>query len=257
MEKRIEAFKSLLEIMDKLRANCPWDKKQTMESLRYLTIEETYELSEAILENDLDGIKKELGDLMLHLVFYSKIGEEKNLFNIGDVLNNINEKLIKRHPHIFSDVKVQSADEVAENWEKIKIEKEGKKSVLQGVPKLLPPLVKAYRMQEKARGIGFDWDNKTQVWDKVIEELNELKEEINNNSDKSKIENEFGDLLFALVNYSRFIDVNPEDALEKTNKKFIKRIQFIEEQTKADGKSLHNMTLEEMDVYWNKAKETK
>ncbi len=257
IEKRIEAFKSLLEIMDKLRANCPWDKKQTMESLRYLTIEETYELSEAILENDLDGIKKELGDLMLHLVFYSKIGEEKNLFNIGDVLNNINEKLIKRHPHIFSDVKVQSADEVAENWEKIKIEKEGKKSVLQGVPKLLPPLVKAYRMQEKARGIGFDWDNKTQVWDKVIEELNELKEEINNNSDKSKIENEFGDLLFALVNYSRFIDVNPEDALEKTNKKFIKRIQFIEEQTKADGKSLHNMTLEEMDVYWNKAKETK
>ena len=255
MEKRLEAFKRLLEIMDELRAKCPWDKKQTLESLRYLTIEETYELSEAILESDLDGIKNELGDLMLHLVFYSKIGEEKKSFDIADVLDGINEKLIKRHPHIFGDVKVQSAREVADNWEEIKINEEGKKSVLEGVPKSLPPLVKAYRMQEKARGVGFDWDNKAQVWDKVIEELNELKYEVENNSVKAKIENEFGDLLFALINYSRFININPEDALERTNKKFIKRFQYLEEHSKASGKSLRDMTLEEMDVYWNEAKE--
>ncbi|MCF8296925.1 MAG: nucleoside triphosphate pyrophosphohydrolase [Saprospiraceae bacterium] len=254
MEKKLEAFRRLLEIMDKLRANCPWDKKQTLDSLRYLTIEETYELSEAILDKDMDGIKNELGDLMLHLVFYSKIGEEKKSFDIADVLNGINEKLVNRHPHIFGDVKVQSAEEVADNWEKIKIDKEGKKSVLQGVPKSLPPLVKAYRMQEKARGVGFDWDNNTQVWDKVIEELNELKYEVEKKSEQSKIENEFGDLLFALVNYSRFINVNPEDALERTNRKFIKRFQYLEEQSKAEGKSLRDMTLEEMDVYWNKAK---
>jgi len=254
MEKRLEAFKRLLEIMDKLRANCPWDKKQTLESLRYLTIEETYELSEAILENDMEGIKNELGDLMLHLVFYSKIGEEKKSFDIADVLDGINEKLINRHPHIFGDVKVQNAEEVADNWEKIKIEIEGKKSVLEGVPKSLPPLVKAYRMQEKARGVGFDWDNNTQVWDKVIEELNELKDEVDNKSEHSKIENEFGDLLFALVNYSRFINVNPEDALERTNIKFIKRFQYLEEQSKAAGKSMREMTLAEMDVYWNEAK---
>ncbi|MFC2111227.1 nucleoside triphosphate pyrophosphohydrolase [Bacteroidota bacterium] len=254
MEKRLEAFKHLLEIMDELRAKCPWDKKQTLESLRYLTIEETYELSEAILENDLDAIKNELGDLMLHLVFYSKIGDEKKSFDIKDVLEGINEKLINRHPHIFGNVQVQNAKEVADNWEKIKIENEGKKSVLEGVPKSLPPLVKAYRMQEKVRGVGFDWDNNSQVWDKVIEELNELKEEVDNNAEQSKIENEFGDLLFALVNYSRFIDVNPEDALERTNKKFIKRFQYLEEQSNAVGKSLRNMTLEEMDVYWNQAK---
>ena len=255
MEEKLAAFKHLLEIMDELRDKCPWDKKQTFESIRYLTIEETYELSDAILEKNLDEIKKELGDLLLHIVFYSKIGSEQNAFDIKDVINNINEKLIKRHPHIFGDVKVQTAEDVANNWEKIKINEEGKKSVLEGVPKSLPPLVKAIRMQEKVRGVGFDWEKPHQVWDKVLEELNELKTEVENNSKKDRIEEEFGDLLFALVNYARFIDVNPEDALEKTNRKFIKRFQYLEKQAKENDKLLQDMSLEEMDVYWNKAKD--
>jgi len=255
MEEKLAAFKHLLEIMDELRDKCPWDKEQTFESIRYLTIEETYELSDAILEKNLDEIKKELGDLLLHIVFYSKIGSEQNAFDIKDVINNINEKLIKRHPHIFGDVKVQTAEDVANNWEKIKINEEGKKSVLEGVPKSLPPLVKAIRMQEKVRGVGFDWEEPHQVWDKVLEELNELKTEVENNSKKDRIEGEFGDLLFALVNYARFIDVNPEDALEKTNRKFIKRFQYLEKQAKENGKLLQDMSLEEMDVYWNKAKD--
>ncbi len=253
MDKRLVAFKRLLNIMDELRAKCPWDKEQTLESLRYLTIEETYELSEAILDNDLMEIKKELGDLMLHLVFYAKIGEEKKAFNITDILETISEKLIYRHPHIFSDTEVQDAGEVKGNWEKLKL-KEGKKSVLEGVPLSLPPLVKAFRMQEKAKGVGFDWEKPEQVWEKVLEELNELKSEVDNNVSKEKMESELGDLLFALVNYSRFLNINPEDALERTNKKFKSRFQYLEENAKKIGKSLHEMSLEEMDEYWERAK---
>jgi len=254
MKKELSEFARLLKIMDELRAQCPWDKKQTLESLRYLTIEETYELSDAIIEEDLEGIKNELGDLMLHIVFYSKIGSEKNAFGISDVLESINEKLIERHPHIYGDEKVKDAKDVLDNWEKIKIKNEGRKSVLAGVPKSLPPLVKAFRMQEKASGIGFDWESKGQVWDKVIEELDEFKTEVDK-EDNIKAEEEFGDLLFALVNYSRFIDVNPEDALEKTNMKFKRRFQYLEDQARNDGKALYDMTLKEMDVYWEEAKQ--
>lgn len=253
MNRELSEFERLLGIMDKLRAECPWDKKQTLESLRYLTIEETYELSDAIISEDLDGIRKELGDLMLHIVFYSKIGEEKKAFGIADVLKGINDKLVERHPHIYGDEQVRDAKHVLNNWEKIKIQKEGRKSVLGGVPKSLPPLVKAYRMQEKASGVGFDWESPGQVWDKVLEELTELKDEVNK-EDHGKAEEEFGDLLFALVNYARFIDVNPEDALEKTNVKFKRRFQFLEEGAKKDGKALYDMTLAEMDVYWEEAK---
>jgi MazG family protein len=224
-KEAIKEFERLLDIMDELRVKCPWDKEQTIESLRCLTIEETYELSESILEKDMDGMKKELGDLMLHLVFYSKIASEEKAFGIQDVFRSINEKLINRHPHIFGDEEVADAKEVLENWEKIKL-KEGQKSVLSGVPLSLPPLVKAYRIQEKAKGVGFDWEEPHQVWDKVQEEMQELKEEVEVSGDKDKMENELGDLLFALVNYARFIDVNPEDALERTNKKFIKRFQY-------------------------------
>ena len=227
MDERLVAFKRLLDIMDDLRAECPWDKKQTLESLRYLTIEETYELSDAILENDLDSVKKELGDLMLHLVFYSKIGSESGAFDMKSVLDSIAEKLIFRHPHIYGDVEVNNAKDVADNWEKLKL-KEGKKSVLEGVPKSLPPLVKAVRVQEKASGVGFDWEEPAQVWDKVMEELNELKHEVDSNADKSKMQDELGDLFFALVNYSRFLEINPEDALEHTNRKFIRRFQYLE-----------------------------
>lgn len=254
MDKRLKAFERLLNIMDDLRKDCPWDKEQTMESLRHLTIEEVYELSDAILENDLDDVKKELGDLMLHIVFYAKIGSEKNAFDITDVLTSISEKLIYRHPHIYGDVKVTGAEDVKNNWEKLKL-KEGKESVLEGVPKSLPPLVKAYRIQEKVKGVGFEWKHTEQVWDKVMEEMNELKHEVVSGEDKMKMEDEFGDLLFALVNYARFIGVNPEDALEKTNKKFIRRFQFIETASAGDGKKLEDMTLDEMDTYWNKAKE--
>lgn len=253
MKRELSEFGRLLEIMDELRLKCPWDKKQTLESLRYLTIEETYELSDAIIAEDLDGIKKELGDLILHIVFYSKIGSEKKAFNIGDVLEAINNKLVERHPHIYGDEKVTSAKDVKDNWEKIKIKKEGRKSVLAGVPRSLPPLVKAYRMQEKASGVGFDWESDQQVWDKVTEELDELKVEVDK-GENGMLEEEFGDLLFALVNYSRFIGVNPEDALEKANMKFKRRFQYLEEHVKKDGKALYDMRLDEMDVYWEEAK---
>lgn len=251
MNDKLVAFERLLNIMDELREQCPWDKKQTMQSLRHLTIEETYELTEAIIENDLEEVKKELGDIMLHLVFYAKIASETNTFDIADVLNSICDKLIHRHPHIYGDVEVADEEEVKANWEKLKL-KEGKTSVLEGVPKTLPALVKAIRIQDKARGIGFDWENKEQVWGKVNEEIDELKTEIENKSDK--IEDEFGDVLFSIINYGRFLNLNPEDALEKTNKKFIKRFQYMETETKKDGKELSEMSLTEMDVYWNKAK---
>lgn len=254
MKEKTEAFKRLLEIMDELRAKCPWDKKQTLESLRYLTIEETYELSDAIIEKDMEGIKKELGDLMLHLVFYAKIGSETGSFDIRDVIESINEKLIYRHPHIFGDVVVNSAKEVKDNWEKIKLKEKGNRSVLSGVPGSLPAVVKAYRIQEKASGVGFDWDNADEVWDKVTEELKELREAVKTGMSREERENELGDLLFAIVNYARFIDVNPEDALEHTNRKFIKRFQFIEEKAKEGQKPLQEMSLAEMDVFWKEAK---
>ena len=253
LNEKISAFKRLLEIMDDLRAQCPWDKEQTFESLRHLTIEETYELSEAVLDKDIDGIKKELGDLMLHLVFYAKIGSETNSFDFGDVLNYINEKLVFRHPHIYGDVEANDAKTVKDNWENLKL-KEGRKSVLSGVPVSLPPLVKAYRIQEKVKGVGFDWEKPEQVWEKVMEELNELKHEVHETGNKENMEHELGDLLFALVNYARFINVNPEDALERTNKKFIKRFQHLESKANEIGKSLKDMTLAEMDVFWEEAK---
>ena len=251
MKEKEKAFIRLVEIMDKLREECPWDKKQTISSLRYLTIEEVYELSDAILDEDFEEIKKELGDLLLHIVFYSRIASEKNKFDISDVLNTISDKLIHRHPHIYGNVKVKDEKDVKENWEKLKL-KEGKNSVLEGVPKSLPAVVKAYRIQEKVRGIGFDWQNKEQVWDKVLEEIQELKDEEINKSDR--IEDEFGDLLFALINYSRFININPEDALEKTNKRFIKRFQILESLIKKDEKEFSDLSFEEMNLFWEKAK---
>ncbi len=253
MQEKLAAFEKLLNIMDQLREGCPWDKEQTFESLRHLSIEEVYELSDAILNKDLDSIKGELGDLMLHLVFYAKLGSEVNSFDIKDVLDSISEKLIHRHPHIFGDQKVSGAQDVLNNWEKLKL-KEGRNSVLEGVPKSLPPLVKAYRIQEKAKGVGFEWETREDVWEKVIEELNELKFEVENNASKEKMEDELGDLIFALTNYARYIGINPEDALEKTNKKFIRRFQFIEEQSKKDGFKLEEMSLTEMEAYWLKAK---
>lgn len=253
MKEKLEAFERLLKIMDELRAGCPWDKAQTLESLRHLTIEETYELSDAILDNDLEEIRKELGDLMLHLVFYAKIGEEQGAFDIKGVLDGISDKLIVRHPHIYGEVKVNNAEDVAENWERIKL-KEGKKSVLEGVPTSLPALLKAYRMQEKAGGVGFEWERKDQVWEKVEEELQELQEEVTQNAAAARVEDEFGDLLFALVNYARYIGVNPEDALERTNKKFKRRFTHIEQRAEAQDKKLHNMKLDEMDALWNEAK---
>ena len=254
-EEKIAAFGRLLDIMDDLRTGCPWDKKQTLESLRYLTLEEVYELSDAILDKNMDDIKEELGDLMMHMVFYAKIGSEQKAFDIKDVLEGISEKLVYRHPHIYGDVNAATADEVAENWEKLKL-KEGKKSVLSGVPESLPSLLKAYRMQEKVKGVGFQWENRGQVWDKVMEELQELKDEIENNGSNDRIEDEFGDLLFALTNYARYVGINPDDALERTNRKFYRRFRFIETESQKDGKSIEAMNLEEMDAYWNKAKET-
>jgi XTP/dITP diphosphohydrolase len=252
------AFQRLLTVLDTLRTECPWDKKQTMETLRHLTIEETYELSDAIIEGDLEEVKKELGDVMMHLVFYARIASETNDFTIVDVLNGVCDKLINRHPHIYGDVEVQDEHDVKRNWEKIKL-KEGNKSVLAGVPAGLPSLVKASRIQEKARGVGFDWEDKSQVWEKVEEEMQEFKAEFNvaDNTaiDAEKAEGEFGDLLFSLINYARFININPENALEKTNKKFIKRFQYLESKAKESGKALQDMTLAEMDVYWNEAKE--
>ena len=254
MDTRLQAFERLLNIMDVLRAKCPWDKKQTLESLRYLSIEEMYELSDAILNNDMDQIKNELGDIMLHLVFYAKIASETNQFDITDVLNGICDKLIHRHPHIYGDIEASTEEEVKQNWEKLKL-KEGKKSVLEGVPRSLPAMVKAIRIQEKVRGVGFDWDDIDQVWEKVLEELEELKVEIKA-ADKLKTEQEFGDLLFSLINYSRFIEVNPEDALERTNKKFIQRFQQMEAILKEERKSLSDMTLSEIDIYWKQVKKT-
>lgn len=254
MEEKTAAFGKLLEIMDELRAKCPWDKKQTLESLRYLTIEETYELSESIIEKDMEAIKKELGDLMLHLVFYSKIASESNFFDIKDVLDNIVAKLINRHPHIFGDVVVNDAREVKENWEKIKLLEKGNKSVLSGVPASLPAMVKAFRIQEKASGVGFDWDNPEQVWGKVIEELNELKTAVSEKAGHKEKEHELGDLIFAIVNYARFIDVNPEDALEHTNRRFMKRFNHIEQRAKESGRPVQDLTLAEMNVLWNEAK---
>ena len=229
MDERLKEFKRLLDIMDELRDKCPWDSKQTLESLRTLTIEETYELADAIIDEDLDSIKKELGDLMLHIVFYAKIGEEKSAFDITDVLNGISEKLIQRHPHIYSDVKADDAKAVSDNWEKIKM-KEGRKSVLSGVPKSLPAMVKAYRIQEKVKGVGFEWETRDQVWEKVREEQEEFQKELNNGADHETLEDELGDVLFALINYARFANINPEDALERTNKKFIRRFKYIEDQ---------------------------
>ena len=251
-KQQLVAFNRLLDIMDDLREKCPWDKKQTLESLRHLTIEETYELADAILENDLNEIKNELGDVLLHLVFYAKIGSEKKSFDIGDVANAISDKLISRHPHIYGDVTVENENEVKENWEKLKL-KEGKNSVLEGVPKSLPALIKANRIQDKVSGVGFDWEEPNQVWEKVQEELSELNEEIKKGK-KDTIESEFGDVLFSMINYARFINVNPENALEKTNKKFINRFQFLEKAAKEEGKKLAEMTLSEMDVYWEQSK---
>lgn len=252
-----EAFLRLLTVMNTLRIDCPWDRKQTMESLRHLTIEEMYELADAILDQDLDEVKKELGDLMMHLVFYARIAEEQQAFDITDVLNNVCDKLIHRHPHIYADTTVRNDEDVKNNWEQIKLN-EGNLSVLSGVPKTLPALVKAYRIQDKVRGVGFDWEDKTEVWKKVEEELQEFKQEfnlaINKVVDQEQAEQEFGDLLFALINYARHIGINPENALEKTNKKFIRRFTHLERRAQENGKKLADMNLEEMDIYWNEAK---
>lgn len=249
---QLKAFERLLIIMDELREQCPWDKKQTMQSLRHLTIEEVYELGDAILDNDLDEVKKELGDVLLHIVFYSKIGSETNRFDIADVCNSICDKLIERHPHIYSDVKVENEDDVKKNWEQLKL-KEGKQSVLEGVPKSLPAMVKANRIQDKVAGVGFDWEEPNQVFEKVEEELGELQAEVTNGNHDT-IESEFGDVLFSMINYARFLKVDPESALERTNKKFIKRFQYLEQKSKDLDKPLSEMTLAEMDVYWEEAK---
>ncbi len=260
MDPRATAFLRLLEIMDTLRAECPWDRKQTMETLRPLTIEETYELGDAILKEDLPEVKKELGDLLLHMVFYAKIGQEKGAFDITDVLNGICEKLIHRHPHIYGEVKVSGEEEVKANWEKIKLAEKAAQgasgttpSVLDGVPRGLPSLVKAIRIQDKARGVGFDWEHRDQVWAKVQEELGELKHEVDANSPKQA--EELGDVLFSLVNYARFLGIDPDEALERTNRKFIQRFQFLERESQKDGKVMGEMSLAEMDAYWERAKE--
>lgn len=247
------AFEKLLKIMDELREKCPWDRKQTLESLRHLTIEETYELADSILVKDMDGIKKELGDLLLHIVFYAKIADEQKNFNMVDVMESLCEKLIHRHPHIYGDVVVQDEEEVKRNWEQLKL-KEGKTSVLEGVPMALPAMIKASRIQDKARGAGFDWEKPEQVWEKVEEELKEFHSEVEKNSSREHKESEFGDVLFSLINYARFLGINSEDALEKTNRKFIRRFQYLETEAAKAGKQLNNMTLAEMDVYWNEAK---
>ncbi|MEA3450662.1 MAG: nucleoside triphosphate pyrophosphohydrolase [Bacteroidota bacterium] len=254
MEKTLESFANLLAIMDELREKCPWDSVQTFDSLRNLTTEEVYELTDAIFEKDMQNIKKELGDLLLHIVFYSKLGSEQNEFNIKNVIDSINEKLIFRHPHIFGDTKVSTPEEVEENWEKLKLkEKGGNKTVLSGIPKTLPACIKAFRIQDKARGVGFDWDKKEQVWDKVKEEINEFSTEMENqNSDK--MEDEFGDILFALINAGRLYGINPENALEKTNRKFIKRFSFLEEKTIKKGLDLKKMSLDEMEKIWQESK---
>ncbi len=252
MDKRLEEFKRLLDVMDELRAKCPWDKEQTMESLRHLTIEETYELADSILEGKYQDIKKELGDILLHIVFYAKIASEQKQFDITDVITGICDKLIFRHPHVFGTVEVENSDDVKNNWENLKI-KEGSKSILAGVPVSLPALVKAHRIQDKVRSVGFDWEDRTQIWNKVDEELKELRQEFESGDDK-KMEAEFGDLIFSLVNAARLYNIDPEMALERTNKKFIKRFNYLESQTLKKGRSLKDMTLAEMDVYWEEAK---
>ena len=254
-EKTLAEFGRLLEIMDELRTKCPWDKEQTWESLRTLTIEETYELADAIVSQNADGIREELGDLMLHIVFYAKIGDEQKAFTLLEVLEKINHKLKFRHPHIFGDVKVTDAREVEHNWEKLKLKEGKKKTVLGGIPDSLPALIKAYRIQDKARGIGFDWDHKEQVWDKVKEELAELEDEMMQQENQAAIEAEFGDVFFSLINAARLYGINPENALEKTNLKFISRFNHLEEKTLQQGMNLREMTVEEMDVYWNEAKD--
>lgn len=251
-EHQLQAFGRLLDIMDELREKCPWDRKQTMESLRNLTIEEVYELGDAILDDDLDEVKKELGDVLLHIVFYSKIGSEKQSFDIADVINQLCEKLIDRHPHIYGDVEAKDETEVKKNWENLKL-KEGNKSVLGGVPKSLPAMVKASRIQDKVAGVGFDWEHPEQVFEKVKEELAELQIEVKN-KDQDKMEDEFGDVLFSMINYARFLKIDSENALERTNKKFIFRFQHLENQSKKNDLKLSEMSLEEMDVYWNEAK---
>jgi len=253
-KEQMASFERLLDIMDELREKCPWDQKQTIESLRKLTIEEVYELGDAILRNDLKEVKKELGDLLLHIVFYAKIGSESGSFDVGDVINNLIEKLIYRHPHVFGETVVSNAREVEENWEALKLKEKGRgKRVLEGVPASLPALVKANRIQEKARGIGFDWEDRQQVWDKVKEELEEFEVEIRSENQKN-MESELGDLIFSIVNAARLYEIDPESALERTNQKFIRRFNYLEDQTLLKGKSLHKMSLEEMDVYWEEAK---
>lgn len=254
MDKRLEAFKRLLDIMDDLRAGCPWDRKQTIESLRHLTIEETFELSEAIIASDYQDVRKELGDLIMHIVFYSKIADERGFFDIADVINGICDKLIVRHPHIYGNEKVESAEDVLQNWEKIKIQKEGNRSVLGGVPAGLPPLLKAYRMTDKASGVGFDWENGDDCWKKVLEEMDELQEEVRNDGPKERKDEELGDLLFALVNYSRFIKVNADDALEHANAKFKRRFSYMEERARETGRSIAELSPDEMEELWRQAK---
>ena len=250
----LAGFRRLLEIMDELREKCPWDRAQTFDTLRNLTVEETFELADAIIEKDYNDMCKELGDLMLHIVFYSKVASEQNLFEVKDVLNQLCEKLIRRHPHIYGEVKADSAGQVHDNWEKIKLQTEGNRSVLGGIPSGMPAITKAYRIQDKVSGVGFDWDNRDQVWDKVQEELGELQEEVRNGASHDRVEEEFGDVLFSLINYARFLDIHPEDALEKTNRKFMRRFQLLEQMAKADGRQLTDMTLAEMDEYWERAK---
>jgi XTP/dITP diphosphohydrolase len=253
-EETLASFNRLLDIMDELRAKCPWDKEQTIESLRTLTIEETYELADAILDGDLQGIREELGDILLHIVFYAKIGLEKEAFSMKEVIDGINKKLVFRHPHIFGDVTVENAREVEQNWEKIKLTEHQGKTVLGGIPTSLPAVIKAYRIQDKARGVGFDWDHRDQVWDKVKEEIGELMAELKSQQSADRVEAEFGDVLFSLINAARLYQINPENALERTNLKFIHRFNYLEEEARKQGLNLKNMTLEEMDRYWNAAK---
>jgi len=254
-KSQLTAFDQLLTIMDELREQCPWDKKQTMETLRHLTIEETFELSDAILDSDLEEVKKELGDLLLHIVFYARLGDEQQAFDIGSVIRQLNEKLIRRHPHIYAETEAKDEETVKQNWEKIKLKEKGNQSVLGGVPKSLPALIKAMRIQEKARGVGFDWEADEQVWEKVQEELQEFKDAMDQRErDREAVAAEFGDVLFSLINYARFLDINPEEALERTNRKFIHRFQFLEKAARKSGKSLADMSLAEMDVFWEEAK---
>ncbi|MEN8156995.1 MAG: nucleoside triphosphate pyrophosphohydrolase [Bacteroidota bacterium] len=252
-EEKLKAFERLLEIMDELREKCPWDREQTLESLRNLTIEETYELADAIMDQDLEEIRKELGDLMLHIVFYAKIGAEKGAFDIADVLQGVTQKLIFRHPHVFGELKVKDSGEVIENWEELKM-KEGHRSVLAGVPVSLPAMIKSHRIQDKARAVGFDWDQREQVWDKVVEEINEVRHEVTNGNDKQRVEEEIGDLLFSIVNAARLYDVEPETALERTNRKFIYRFKYLEKKALESGRSIKEMSLEEMEAIWQEAK---